>query len=111
MLRIHRPNAETAIIRMDEEYGQQVFELVEDLSLKGVRLVVLDYKDVNFCSSLDIAQVINSRHHLQRMNGRVELANLGTSVSSIYRILKLDRLFRLDWELDALLRECGINSP
>lgn len=107
-LTIERPHESVAIIAIDEACAQSLLEAVEDLAEQGVRTVVIDYDAINFCNSLDIAQVLSARSLLVGLGGRLALCNLKPTVVSIYRVLKLERLFCLTNGRERCLQELGL---
>ena len=59
------------IIEVTEKNGKEVHEKVLDLLRGGQKRFVIDLREVSFCSSLDIAQVINARADADEQGGVV----------------------------------------
>lgn len=91
------------VVEVTEDNGKDVQAKVQELAQKGIRKVVIDLSQVKFCSSLDIAQVINARADMEEIGGIVHVAEMRHSVRSIYRILKLERIFELEFSLKAAI--------
>jgi len=70
---------------------------------EGVRAFVLDFSNVEYLNSMNIAAIIALRSRLEKRGAQLALANLREQVVSIFRVLKLERLFALDHDLDRAL--------
>lgn len=82
-----------------EQYGD-LWRTVEPLLEKGKRSFVVDLASVTFLNSLAIASIITTRNKVVMAGGKFALTGLVEHVKSVFRILKLERLFRLDLELE-----------
>lgn len=99
------------IVEVTEDNGKEVHEKVLELAKDGVRRVVIDLSQVSFCSSLDIAQVINARADMDELGGIVHIAGLSHSVRIIYHILKLERIFNLELGLEQAIDAAAAFTP
>lgn len=104
-LRISYPLTQVAVIRMPERCDDDLVSAIEALLEGDMNHVILDYQDVHFSSSVEIAAVLVARSMLVEKGGRLQVVNLCGQMRSIFQVLKLDRLFELDRELSALLEE------
>jgi anti-anti-sigma factor len=82
-----------------EQFGD-LWRTVEPLIEKGKRSFVIDLGQVKFLNSLSIASIITARNKVAGAGGKLVLAGLADHVKSVFRILKLERLFQLDLPLD-----------
>lgn len=89
------------IVIVSEENCMALWAAVEPQVEAGVRAWVLDFATVNYLNSMSIAAVIGLRTKLVREDARVQLANLQDPVKSIFRVLKLERVFDLERDLPA----------
>jgi anti-anti-sigma factor len=82
----------------------KVLEPYADLGRKGF---VLDLGQVGFLDSVNIAAIISARAMVQNHGGKLGVANLPEGLKSIFLVLKLERLFRLDESSDDAIRSLG----
>jgi anti-anti-sigma regulatory factor len=57
----------------------------------------------NFLNSVNIAAIIATRNKIAAERGNVAVCNLTPNIKAVFRILKLERLFNLDLDLDGAL--------
>ncbi|MFM2090417.1 MAG: hypothetical protein RLZZ127_906 [Planctomycetota bacterium] len=95
------------VIRCQPERSQELPGLAERLAAGGKLRAVIDLGGISYLSSLQIAAVISLRQGLAARGGRLQLANLSTSLRAVFQVLKLDRLFRLDLDLDAAVADAA----
>ncbi len=91
------------VIQIVADECTALWKLVEPCIERGKRSIVLDFNQVEFINSVNIAQVIAVRQRATAAGAQVRVANLRENVRAIFRILKLDRLFDLNQTLDAAL--------
>ncbi|NRA40406.1 MAG: STAS domain-containing protein [Planctomycetes bacterium] len=65
---------------------------------EGSKSCVLDFADVSYLNSMSIASIISLRNKVLTAGGKVALANLQDNIKSVFRILKLEKLFELDMD-------------
>lgn len=65
--------------------------------------VVLDFSEVAFINSVNIAQVVALRQRLIAQGVELRVAGLRENIRAVFRILRLDKLFALDLDLAAAL--------
>jgi anti-sigma B factor antagonist len=78
-------------------------KLVEPWISDGKRRIVLDFANVSFINSVNIAQIVALRHRSGPQGAEIRLANLHDNIRAVFRILRLDKLFALDLTLEAAL--------
>ena len=66
----------------------------------GRRGFVLDLSQVRYLNSTSIAAILTARNKAAAHGCRLVVANLTDSIRSVFRILKLERLFDLEMTLD-----------
>lgn len=84
-----------AVIRVDEGDCGGLWQVVEPLLAAGQRCFVLDFAAVDYLNSMNIAAIISLRSKLAAHDGRLALCGMKEQIASIFRILKLERLFDL----------------
>lgn len=62
----------------------------------GAQSFVLDFSEVSYLNSMSIASIISLRNKILTAGGKLALANLQDAIKSVFRILKLEKLFDLD---------------
>ena len=70
------------------------------ITVEGTAAFVLDFGEVNYLNSMNIAAIISLRSKLESAGARLALANLSEHIASVFRILKLERLFELGYDTD-----------
>ncbi len=66
---------------------------------------MLDLSRVAFLNSVPIAAIIAARNRILAAGGKLVIANLGETVRSVFRVLKLERVFVLDLDLESALAD------
>jgi anti-sigma B factor antagonist len=61
----------------------------------GASCVVLDLSRLSYISSWGLGSLVRVHHHFAAKEGRIAFANLHSTVATILRISRLDRLFDL----------------
>lgn len=95
------------VISLQEDQCTQLWKLVEPWWKQGKRSVVLDFSQVHFLNSINIAAIIALRNRVHDGGGRLEVAAISDRIKAIFRVLKLEQLFKLDQSLDEALRSLG----
>lgn len=101
-MRVDERDQVVVITFQAEQFGD-LWRTVEPLLEKGKRSFVIDLAPVKFLNSLSIASIITARNKVNAAGGKLALAGLADHVKSVFRILKLERLFQLDFGLDQAL--------
>lgn len=97
-----RDDAVVVVLRNDQ--CAQLWKTIEPYIERGHTRFVFDLGGVTFLNSVSIAGIITVRNKIVANSGRVALANLSLNVKSVFRILKLERLFDLDMDTDSATR-------
>jgi anti-anti-sigma regulatory factor len=72
----------------------------------GRRLFVIDLAGHDFLNSVVIAAIILAQQQVTQAGGRLQVANLGPRLRQIFALLKLQRLFALDFDRDRAIAAC-----
>lgn len=104
-MRIHEIGP-VVVVDIADECGQ-LTKLLEPQLDAGRRSFVLDLGKAGFLNSVNIASLIAARNRIVAAGGKVAVANLSDNIRSVFRILKLERIFDLDLRLDAALARVG----
>ena len=88
------------VITFQAEQFSDLWRTVEPLLEKGKRSFVIDLTSVKFLNSLSIASIITARNKVTTAGGKFALTGLADHVKSVFRILKLERLFKLDQTME-----------
>jgi anti-anti-sigma factor len=89
------------VVPVDADDCASLWKSIEPWLDRGTTRVVLDFAGVTFMNSVNIAQVIAVRQRAAGHQSQVQVANLRENIKAVFRILKLDRLFDLNLDLDA----------
>ncbi len=57
--------------------------------------LLLDFNSVDHLSSAALGMLINANNRIKQRNGQLRLANIKAQIFEVFRITKLDRLFRI----------------
>ena len=88
-----------AIVTVLETECSNIWPTVQPLVEAGTTSCILDFSAVSYLNSMSIASIISLRNKVLAAGGKLALANLQDNIKSVFRILKLEKLFDLD--LDA----------
>ena len=105
-MQIHERGKVIVVDIIDEQCGQ-LAKLLEPQLEAGRRSFVFDLAKANFLNSVNIASLIAARNRIVALEGKVAVANLADNIKSVFRILKLERLFDLELKLDAAIARVG----
>ena len=94
---------QVVVVTFQAEQFSDLWRTVEPLLEKGKRSFVIDLTPVKFLNSLSIAAIITARNKVTAAGGKLALAGLADHVKSVFRILKLERLFQLDLAVEQAL--------
>jgi anti-sigma B factor antagonist len=84
------------VITVIEDQCGGLWKLAEPHLAAGRKRVVLDFSQVGFLNSVNIAAVISTRNKVTAAGGQVVVAEVKERVKAVFRVLKLERLFNLD---------------
>lgn len=88
--------AGAVVVTVVEDQCATIWKLVEPHIAAGRTRVVLDFSQVGFLNSVNIAAVISTRNRVVAAGGQVLVAEVKERVKAVFRVLKLERLFNLD---------------
>lgn len=104
--------AENALIvtvkdrRIDAAVAVRFKNRMMELTSHPTARVILDLSQVEFLDSSGLGAVVGSMKQLGR-GRRLDLAGLTPSVEKVFRITRMDRVFRVYDSLDAAMREAA----
>lgn len=101
-MRVEERDNVTLITFQAEPFGD-LWRSIEPLLDQGKRSFVIDLAAVKFLNSLSIASIITARNKVTTAGGKFAIAGMADHVKSVFRILKLERLFQLDMTVDQAL--------
>ncbi len=101
MQAIEQGNA--VIVAVDPDDCVALWKLLEPWLGDGKRRVILDFTNVTFINSVNIAQIVALRQRALPQGSEVRVANLRENIRAVFRILRLDKLFSLDLTLGSAL--------
>jgi anti-anti-sigma factor len=101
-MQVHEQNQVTIITILNEECGA-LLKTVEPLLEKGRLRYVFDMSQATFLNSVNIAAIIATRNRIAAAGGKVAVSTLADNIKSVFRILRLERLFDLNLSLDQAL--------
>ncbi|MCB2185449.1 MAG: STAS domain-containing protein [Deltaproteobacteria bacterium] len=81
--------------RIDESGAEGLEKKFNTLDLYRIREVVLDFTRVEYIASVGIGKIILMHKTLVSRGGVVMVQNASTSISTMFKLLKLDRTIRL----------------
>jgi anti-sigma B factor antagonist len=94
---------QVVIAAMDNDESASLWRVLEPYVDRGRRTFVLDLSRVTFLNSVAIAAIIAARNRVCAAGGRFHIANLRDTVRAVFRVLKLERVFDLDLDLERAL--------
>lgn len=89
------------VVSVVEDQCSALWKTLEPYVDGGKKGCVLDMSQVMFLNSVNIAAIIALRNKVVGAGGKLAIADLKDRVKSIFRVLKLDRLFDLNRTMDA----------
>jgi anti-sigma B factor antagonist len=85
-----------------EVVGDQLFSLVDD---HGYQKVVLDFSDVEYMSSSALGKLIKFHKKILAVDGSLRLCNLKPELQKIFKVLGLQRFFKIDKDRNKALKK------
>lgn len=92
-------NENVVVVTVAEDQCSALWKTVEPYLGMGKKSIVLDFTHVNFLNSVNIAAIISTRNKVVAGGGKVAVAEIKDRVKSVFRVLKLERLFDLNLDL------------
>ena len=91
------------VVVVVEDQCATIWKSIEPLVTAVAKSVVLDFNQVGFLNSVNIAAIISTRNKVVAAGGKLAVAEVKDRVKAVFRVLKLERLFQLDLPLDQAL--------
>lgn len=73
-----------------DEIGEELHSLISD---HGYSKIVLDFRNVQYVSSMMLAKLASLERHVEIARGKLKLCGLGPVLKDTFRIGRFDRLF------------------
>jgi len=80
---------------LDFHSSPQVREEFLKLANRQVSKIIVDFKKVGYIDSSGLAAFVELFQQMKRYNGQIVLFNLSEGVRDVFKIAKLDSIFRL----------------
>ncbi len=96
------------IVTVLPEQCVELARTIEPFITTGKTGVVLDLGRVSFLDSVSIAAIIGLRNRLLAIRRRFAVANLAPNIQAVFRILKLDRMFDLGFDLEQAIADASL---
>ena len=90
--------------RIDAAVAVRFKDKMQELTVQSAERVVLDLSQVEFLDSSGLGAVVGSMKQLGRQR-KLDLAALTPTVDKVFRITRMDRVFRIFATVDAALEE------
>lgn len=92
------------VVTVVEDQCAGIWKAIEPLIASGKKRCVLDFSQVGFLNSVNIAAIISTRNKVAAAGGSLVVAEVKERVRAVFRVLKLERLFQLDLTIDQALK-------
>lgn len=93
------------IVMVDQNGCNEIWSTIESQVGDGRNAVVLDFSEVDYLNSINIAAIITLRNKVMQNGGRMALTGLKDQIASIFRVLKLERMFDLTQTRDEAIAD------
>ena len=90
-----------AVVTVLETECANIWPAVQPVIEAGTSACILDFSSVSYLNSMSIASIISLRNKVMAADGKLALANLQDNIKSVFRILKLEKLFDLDLDSES----------
>lgn len=90
-----------------EQIGEQLYELVDQ---KACKKLVLDFSNVKLLSSSAIGVLITLKKKLDQIRGQVVLCGLRKDLMRVFKITRLDKMFKFHADEEQALAEFGVST-
>ena len=104
--KITKDNKHITVEVAADECGS-IWSDIEPLTQEGSIGVILDFRSVTYLNSMNIAAIIALKNKTNKAQCNLALANLNAELRSTFRILKLERIFELEYEMDQAIAAVG----
>ncbi|MDA3961278.1 MAG: STAS domain-containing protein [Planctomycetota bacterium] len=96
-----------SVILVNESDCAGLWRVAEPLLANGAKSFVLDFSTVEYLNSMNIAAIISMRTKLENQGAKLALCGMKDQIASIFRILKLERLFDLSLDCASAVKAVG----
>ena len=90
-----------------EAIGNELFALVDE---KAKRRIILDFTSVKFLSSAMIGVFISTHRKAAAINGQVVLCGVRDEIMKVFKIMKLEKVFKFAENEEAALKILGSHA-
>ena len=87
-------------IHVGESVGK-FYETLSEMMNEGIRVVFLDFSEVNYIDSTGIGELVGFLDKFQKEKGRIALINPQDRVLQLLQIAGLDRIFSIYPDVDS----------
>ena len=84
-----------------KEIGDTLNALIDEMEIPKL---LLDFATVDHLSSAALGMLINANNRIKSKDGMFRLANIKPQILEVFRITKLDKLFKIQTTRDEALR-------
>jgi anti-sigma B factor antagonist len=85
-------------------------ELIEEITAKGRKLVVLNLREVDHIDSSGVGELVRSHSTLHRKGGHLKLANLSPKVKDVLKMTSLNSVFDIQPDEDSAVRSFATSA-
>jgi anti-sigma B factor antagonist len=86
------------------DIGQTLNALIDEMPKPKL---LLDFSTVDHLSSAALGMLINANNKIKQKNGEFRLANIKPQILDVFKITKLDKLFRIRATREEAMRSFG----
>lgn len=83
-------------------------QIIDYIDKKNPKLVIADFEKVKFFSSQVIGMLVNIRSRLQKSGGDFLIAGINPQLYRVFRITKLDKIFRFFPDSESAFKEISV---
>jgi anti-sigma B factor antagonist len=84
-----------------QEVGDELGRLITD---RGYTTIVLDFRNVQYLSSMMLAKLVKFQHKISQARGHLRICGLGPILKDAFRISHFDRVFDIDDDVQSALK-------
>ena len=84
-----------------DEIGEELHSLISD---HGYSKIVLDFKNVQYISSMMLAKLAKLERHVEIAKGKLKLCGLGPILKDTFRIGHFERVFSIYDDVESALK-------
>lgn len=81
--------------RLDNESSKFFFDCLQGMIEDGITRIVIDFRDVQYMSSLALGMLVRAHSRMKKIGGDVELARVEGLAADVLNTTGLNRLFHL----------------